>query len=54
MNPVGSYETINLEALSKPTLSRFGTAMRSMIDLGKPFRVFGPGTIKFLNPATHY
>src|SRR4029077_15815420 len=50
MDPVWGYEAINVEAQQSDTSSLFHW-MRNMIALRKLFRVFGRGTIEFLNPA---
>jgi maltose alpha-D-glucosyltransferase / alpha-amylase len=50
MDPVWGYEAINVEAQLSDTSSLLHW-MRNMIALRKLFRVFGRGTIEFLNPA---
>jgi len=50
MDPVWGYEAINVEAQQSDPSSLLNW-MRNMIALRKLFRVFGRGTIKFLNPA---
>jgi maltose alpha-D-glucosyltransferase/alpha-amylase len=50
MDPVWGYEAINVEAQQSDTSSLLHW-MRNMIALRKLFRVFGRGTIEFLNPA---
>ena len=50
MDPVWGYEAINVEAQQSDTSSLLQW-MRNMIALRKLFRVFGRGTIEFLNPA---
>jgi maltose alpha-D-glucosyltransferase/alpha-amylase len=50
MDPVWGYEAINVEAQQTDTSSLLNW-MRNMIALRKLFRVFGRGTIEFLNPA---
>jgi len=50
MDPVWGYEAINVEAEQSDTSSLLHW-MRNMIALRKLFRVFGRGTIEFLNPA---
>jgi maltose alpha-D-glucosyltransferase/alpha-amylase len=50
MDPVWGYEAINVEAQQSDTSSLFHW-MRNMIALRKLFRVFGRGTIEFLNPT---
>ena len=50
MDPVWGYEAINVEAQQSDTSSLFHW-MRNMIALRKLFRVFGRGTIEFLNPV---
>ena len=49
MDPVWGYEAINVEAQQSDTSSLLHW-MRNMIALRKLFRVFGRGTIEFLNP----
>ena len=49
MDPVWGYEAINVEAQQSDTSSLLNW-MRNMIALRKLFRVFGRGTIEFLNP----
>jgi maltose alpha-D-glucosyltransferase / alpha-amylase len=50
MDPVWGYEAINVEAQLRDTSSLLHW-MRNMIALRKLFRVFGRGTIEFLDPA---
>ncbi|HLY59594.1 MAG TPA: maltose alpha-D-glucosyltransferase [Terriglobia bacterium] len=50
MDPVWGYEAVNVEAQQSDTSSLLHW-MRNMIALRKLFRVFGRGTIEFLNPA---
>ena len=50
MDPLWGYEAINVEAQQSDPSSLLNW-MRNMIALRKLFRVFGRGTIKFLNPA---
>jgi maltose alpha-D-glucosyltransferase / alpha-amylase len=50
MDPVWGYEAINVEAQQSDTSSLLHW-MRNMIALRKLFRVFGRGTIEFLNPV---
>src|SRR5579862_1914062 len=50
MDPVWGYEAINAEAQQGDPSSLLNW-MRNMIALRKLFRVFGRGTIKFLNPS---
>ena len=50
MDPVWGYEAINVEAQLSDTSSLLHW-MRNMIALRKLFRVFGRGTIEFLDPA---
>jgi maltose alpha-D-glucosyltransferase/alpha-amylase len=50
MDPVWGYAAINVEAQLSDTSSLLHW-MRNMIALRKLFRVFGRGTIEFLNPA---
>ena len=50
MDPVWGYEAINVEAQQSDPSSLLNW-MRNMIALRKLFRVFGRGTIRFLNPA---
>jgi maltose alpha-D-glucosyltransferase/alpha-amylase len=50
MDPVWGYEAINVEAQLSDTSSLLHW-MRNMIALRKLFRVFGRGTIEFLNPT---
>jgi maltose alpha-D-glucosyltransferase/alpha-amylase len=50
MDPVFGYEAINVEAQQSDQASLL-TWMRNMIALRKLFRVFGRGTLEFLNPA---
>jgi maltose alpha-D-glucosyltransferase/alpha-amylase len=50
MDPVWGYEAINVEAQLSDTSSLLHW-MRNMIALRKLFRVFGRGTIEFLNPV---
>jgi maltose alpha-D-glucosyltransferase/alpha-amylase len=50
MDPVWGYEAINVEGQLRDTSSLLHW-MRNMIALRKLFRVFGRGTIEFLNPA---
>ena len=50
MDPVWGYEAINVEAQQSDPSSLLNW-MRNMIALRKLFRVFGRGTIEFLNPA---
>jgi maltose alpha-D-glucosyltransferase/alpha-amylase len=49
MDPVWGYEAINVEAQQSDTSSLLHW-MRNMVALRKLFRVFGRGTIEFLNP----
>ncbi len=49
MDPIWGYEAINVEAQQSDTSSLLHW-MRNMIALRKLFRVFGRGTIEFLNP----
>jgi maltose alpha-D-glucosyltransferase / alpha-amylase len=49
MDPVWGYETINVEAQQGDPSSLLNW-MRNMIALRKLFRVFGRGTMEFLNP----
>jgi len=49
MDPVWGYETINVEAQQGDPSSLLGW-MRNMIALRKLFKVFGRGTLEFLNP----
>jgi maltose alpha-D-glucosyltransferase/alpha-amylase len=50
MDPVWGYEAINVEAEQSDPSSLLNW-MRNMIALRKLFRVFGRGTLEFLNPA---
>ena len=50
MDPVWGYQAINVEAQQSDTSSLLHW-MRNMIALRKLFRVFGRGTIEFLNPT---
>ncbi|HEY3937694.1 MAG TPA: maltose alpha-D-glucosyltransferase [Bryobacteraceae bacterium] len=50
MDPVFGYDAINVEAQQSDQASLL-TWMRNMIALRKLFRVFGRGTLEFLNPA---
>jgi maltose alpha-D-glucosyltransferase/alpha-amylase len=50
MDPLWGYEAINVEAQLSDTSSLLHW-MRNMIALRKLFRVFGRGTIEFLNPV---
>ena len=50
MDPVWGYEAINVEAQQSDQSSLLNW-MRNMIALRKLFRVFGRGTLKFLNAA---
>ena len=50
MDPVWGYEAINVEAQQSDPSSLLNW-MRNMIALRKLFRVFGRGTLEFLNPA---
>jgi len=50
MDPVFGYEAINVEAQQSDQASLL-TWMRNMIALRKLFRVFGRGTLEFLNPS---
>src|SRR5271170_6826952 len=50
MDPVWGYEAINVEAQQSDQSSLLNW-MRNMIALRKLFRVFGRGTLKFLEPA---
>ncbi len=50
MDPVWGYEAVNVEAQQSDPSSLLNW-MRNMIALRKLFRVFGRGTIEFLNPA---
>jgi maltose alpha-D-glucosyltransferase/alpha-amylase len=49
MDPVWGYETINVEAQQADPSSLLAW-MRNMIALRKLFKVFGRGTLEFLNP----
>src|SRR5579883_240348 len=50
MDPVWGYEAVNVEAQQSDPSSLLSW-MRNMIALRKLFRVFGRGTLQFLNPA---
>jgi maltose alpha-D-glucosyltransferase/alpha-amylase len=50
MDPVWGYEAVNVEAQQGDPSSLLSW-MRNMIALRKLFRVFGRGTLEFLNPA---
>ena len=50
MDPVWGYEAVNVEAQQSDPSSLLNW-MRNMIALRKLFRVFGRGTLEFLNPA---
>ena len=50
MDPVFGYEAINVEAQQSDQASLFNW-MRNMIALRKLFRVFGRGTLEFLQPS---
>jgi maltose alpha-D-glucosyltransferase/alpha-amylase len=50
MDPVWGYEAINVEAQQSDQSSLLNW-MRNMIALRKLFRVFGRGTLKFIEPA---
>ncbi len=50
MDPVWGYEAVNVEAQLSDQSSLLNW-MRNMIALRKLFRVFGRGTLEFLNPA---
>jgi maltose alpha-D-glucosyltransferase / alpha-amylase len=50
MDPIWGYEAINVEAQQGDPSSLFSW-MRNMIALRKLFRVFGRGTLEFLNPS---
>ncbi len=50
MDPVWGYEAVNVEAQQTDPSSLLNW-MRNMIALRKLFRVFGRGTIEFLNPT---
>jgi maltose alpha-D-glucosyltransferase/alpha-amylase len=50
MDPVWGYEAVNVEAQQSDQSSLLNW-MRNMIALRKLFRVFGRGTLKFLEPA---
>jgi maltose alpha-D-glucosyltransferase / alpha-amylase len=50
MDPVWGYEAINVEAQQSDQSSLLNW-MRNMIALRKLFRVFGRGTLRFLNPS---
>ena len=50
MDPVWGYEAINVEAQQSDPSSLLNW-MRNMIALRKLFRVFGRGTLEFLDPA---
>ena len=50
MDPVWGYEAINVEAQQSDPSSLLSW-MRNMIALRKPFRVFGRGSLKFLQPS---
>jgi maltose alpha-D-glucosyltransferase/alpha-amylase len=49
MDPIWGYETVNVEAQQGDPSSLLGW-MRNMIALRKLFKVFGRGTLEFLNP----
>jgi len=51
MDPLWGYEAINVEAQQSDPSSLLNW-MRNMIALRKLFRVFGRGTLEFLNPAS--
>jgi maltose alpha-D-glucosyltransferase/alpha-amylase len=50
MDPVWGYEAVNVEAQQSDPSSLLNW-MRNMIALRKLFRVFGRGTIQFLEPS---
>jgi len=50
MDPVGGYEAVNVEAQQGDPSSLLSW-MRNMIALRKLFRVFGRGSLEFLNPS---
>lgn len=50
MDPVWGYEAVNVEAQQSDQSSLLNW-MRNMIALRKLFRVFGRGTLEFLNPS---
>jgi maltose alpha-D-glucosyltransferase/alpha-amylase len=50
MDPVYGYEAINVEAQEGDSSSLLHW-MRNMIELRKVFKVFGRGTLEFLEPA---
>jgi maltose alpha-D-glucosyltransferase / alpha-amylase len=50
MDPVFGYEAVNVEAQQSDQASLL-TWMRNMIALRKLFRLFGRGTLEFLNPS---
>jgi maltose alpha-D-glucosyltransferase/alpha-amylase len=50
MDPVWGYEAVNVEAQQSDPSSLLSW-MRNMIALRKLFRVFGRGTLEFLNPS---
>ena len=50
MDPVWGYEAVNVEAQQSDPSSLLNW-MRNMIALRKLFRVFGRGTLEFLNPG---
>src|SRR5436305_5147797 len=50
MDPIYSYEAINVEAQESDSSSLLQW-MRNMIELRKLFKVFGRGTLEFLDPA---
>jgi maltose alpha-D-glucosyltransferase/alpha-amylase len=50
MDPVWGYEAVNVEAQQSDQSSLLNW-MRNMVALRKLFRVFGRGTLEFLNPA---
>ncbi len=50
MDPITGYEAVNVEAQQGDPSSLL-TWMRNMIALRKLFRVFGRGTLEFLNPS---
>ena len=50
MDPVWGYEAVNVEAQQSDPSSLLNW-MRNMIALRKLFRVFGRGSIEFLDPA---
>ena len=50
MDPILGYEAVNVEAQQSDPSSLLSW-MRNMINLRKLFRVFGRGTLEFLNPS---